>query len=142
MNLTDPYDDSNVFAQILRHESPAIRVYEDEKTLAFMDIMPLVPGHVLVIPKSPATNILNLDPEFARALMATTQHVACGVQKALDPPGLMIGQLNGAAAGQTVFHIHMHVLPRYTGIELAIHGRTRAEQAELEAVAQRIRGAL
>ncbi|MGI9286711.1 MAG: HIT family protein [Pseudomonadales bacterium] len=142
MHLAEPYDENNIFANILRHEAPAIRVYEDDMTLAFMDIMPQVPGHVLVIPKSPATNLLTLDPEYARAMMLTTQKVAIAVQQALDAPGFMIAQLNGAAAGQTVFHIHMHILPRREGLEFKLHARVVADRDELEAIACKIRAAL
>ena len=87
MHLTTPYDENNIFARILRDEAPAIRVYEDEMTLAFMDIMPQLPGHVLVIPKFPAANLLSLAPEYAQAMMVTTQRVARAVQQAMDAPG-------------------------------------------------------
>ncbi len=142
MHFTEPYDENNIFAKILRHEAPAIRVYEDDMTLAFMDIMPQLPGHVLVIPKSPAANLLSLDPEYARAMMLTTQKVATAVQLALDAPGFMIAQLNGVAAGQTVFHIHMHILPRRDGLEFKLHARDLADRDELEATACKIRAAL
>lgn len=142
MHLTKPYDENNIFAKILRYEAPAIRVYEDDMTLAFMDIMPQLPGHVLVIPKAPAANLLTLDPEYARAMMLTTQKVASAVQQALDAPGFMIAQLNGAEAGQTVFHIHMHILPRRDGLEFKLHARVLADMDELEAIACKIRAAL
>ncbi len=142
MNLHDEYDPNNVFAKILRDEMPSIRVYEDDMTLAFMDVMPQVEGHVLVIPKSPATNLLHLDPEYADAMIRTTQKVGEAVQKAMDAPGFMLAQLNGAAAGQTVFHIHMHIIPRQQGIDLAIHARDMADMAELEAIAVKIRACL
>ena len=142
MHLTEPYDENNIFAKILRHEAPAIRVYEDDMTLAFMDVMPQLPGHVLVIPKAPAANLLTLSPEYARAMMLTTQKVARAVQQALDAPGFMIAQLNGAEAGQTVFHIHMHILPRRDGLEFKLHARELADMDELEATAAKIRAAL
>ena len=142
MHLTTPYDDNNIFAKILRDEAPAIRVYEDEMTLAFMDIMPQLPGHVLVIAKSPAANLLTLPPEYAQAMMLTTQTVARAVQKAMDAPGFMIAQLNGAEAGQTVFHIHMHILPRRDGLEFKLHARVLADMEELQTIAARIRAAL
>lgn len=142
MRLTDPYDENNVFAKILRHEAPAVRVYEDDMTLAFMDIMPQVPGHVLVIPKSPAANLLTLEPRYAHAMMLTTQKVARAVQQAMAAPGFMIAQLNGAEAGQTVFHIHMHIMPRRDGLEFKLHARTLADMKELEATAENIRAAL
>lgn len=142
MDLMKPYDENNIFARILRHEAPAIRVYEDEMTLAFMDIMPQLPGHVLVIPKAPAANLLTLPPEYAQAMMVTTQKVAPAVRQAMDAPGIMIAQLNGAAAGQTVFHIHMHILPRRDGLEFRLHARSLADPVELETIAARIRAAL
>lgn len=142
MNLHDDYDPNNVFAKILRDEMPSIRVYEDDMTLAFMDVMPQVEGHVLVIPKSPASNLLTLEPDYAAAMIRTTQKVGEAVQKAMDAPGFMIAQLNGAAAGQTVFHIHMHIIPRKDGIDMAIHARDMADMAELEAVAAKIRTCL
>ena len=142
MHFTKPYDENNIFAKILRHEAPAIRVYEDDMTLAFMDIMPQVPGHVLVIPKAPAANLLTLDSEYTRAMMLTTQKVARAVQLALDAPGFMIAQLNGAAAGQTVFHIHMHILPRREGLEFKLHARVLADKDELEVIACKVRAAL
>ncbi len=142
MSLHDAYDDQNVFAKILREEMPAVKVFEDDKTLAFMDVMPQVPGHVLVIPKYPATNLLHLEPDFAAAMMLTTQKIGRAVQQATDAPGFMVAQLNGPAAGQTVFHIHMHILPRHDGIELKMHARGMAEQSELQTMAEKIRACL
>jgi histidine triad (HIT) family protein len=142
MQLTDPYDENNIFARILRDEAPAIVVYEDEMTLAFMDIMPQLPGHVLVIPKFPAANLLTLPPEYAQAMILTTQKVARAVQRAMDAPGFMIAQLNGAEAGQTVFHIHTHILPRRDGLEFKLHARVVADMDELETIAERIRAEL
>jgi histidine triad (HIT) family protein len=136
------YDPSNVFARILRGEIPAHRVYEDERTLAFMDVMPQADGHTLVIPKCPAENLLELDPEYAAAAILTTQRVARAVKKAFDVPGVMVAQLNGAGAGQTVFHIHFHVIPRHAGIDLRFHARGMADPALLSDHAARIRAAL
>jgi histidine triad (HIT) family protein len=142
MKLDEAYSPDNIFAKILRGELPAIKLYEDENTLAFMDIMPQATGHALVIPKSPATNLLNLDPSACGALLQTTQKLARAVQKALDAPGILIAQLNGSAAGQTVPHLHFHILPRHDGLELAFHARDVADMGELEAVAANIRAAL
>ena len=142
MNLFDEYDNNNIFAKILRDEMPSIRVFEDDMTLAFMDVMPQVEGHVLVIPKSPATNLLSLDPEYAAAMIRTTQFVGRAVQKATDAPGFMIAQLNGSAAGQTVPHIHMHINPRTGGIEFKIPAQEMADMAVLEAMAVKIRACL
>ena len=98
------YDSDNIFAKILRGEAPAFKVYEDDYSLAFMDVMPQVDGHTLVIPKDPTENIHNADPTILGHTMATVQTVAAAVKKAFDAPGIMLAQLNGEAAGQTVFH--------------------------------------
>ncbi len=99
-------------------------------------------GHVLMIRKAPAANLLTLDPEYARAMMLTTQKVARSVQQTLDAPGFMIAQLNGAEAGQTVFHIHMHILPRREGLEFKLHARVLADMDGLDVIASKIRAAL
>jgi len=136
------YDPNNVFAKILRGELPCVKVYEDALTLSFMDIMPSVEGHTLVITKEPAEGILDLSPEGAQALIATTQKVAKAVKTALTPAGVMLLQLNGAAAGQSIPHIHFHILPRSEGLSLTIHGRTMVKPDVLEPVAAKIRAAL
>ena len=104
------YDTNNVFARILRGEIPAHKVCEDARTLAFMDVMPQADGHTLVIPKHAAENLFELPPEDLAATILTTQRVARAVRKAFDAPGVLIAQLNGAAAGQSVFHLHFHLL--------------------------------
>jgi histidine triad (HIT) family protein len=136
------YDPNNIFARILRGELPKVVVYEDATTLAFMDIMPSVEGHTLVIPKEPAESILDLSPEGAAAVMATTQKIARAVKKALGVPGVMLVQLNGTAAGQSVPHIHFHVLPREDGLDLKLHGRAMVDAKTLEPIAAKIRAAL
>ncbi len=136
------YDRNNVFARILRGEIPAHKVWEDEFTLAFMDVMPQADGHALVIPKVDAENIFELTPEVLAATILTTQRVARAVKKAFDAPGVMIAQLNGPAAGQSVFHIHFHVLPRHAGLELRFHARGMADPAVLAEHATRVRAAL
>ena len=136
------YDNNNVFAKILRGELPSVKVYEDAETLAFMDIMPSTEGHTLVIPKETAVTVFDLSPEAAAATMKTTQKVARAVQKAFDCPGVMLIQLNGAAAGQTIPHIHFHILPRQTGLNLTLHGRQMVDPKSLEPVAAKIRAAL
>ena len=136
------YDPNNIFARILRGELPKVAVYEDAKTLAFMDIMPSVEGHTLVVPKEPAETLLDLSPEGAAAVMATAQKVARAVKKALDVPGIMLVQLNGTAAGQSVPHIHFHVLPRQQGLDLKLHGRAMVDPKTLEPIAAKIRAAL
>lgn len=136
------YDENNVFAKILRGEAPRIDVYEDDRTLCFMDIMPQTEGHTLVIPRAPAVELFDLDPDDVAAMARTTQKVAAAVKRAFDAPGIMIAQLNGAAAGQTVFHVHTHIIPRTRGIELALHSRDVADPATLKRHAARIREAL
>jgi histidine triad (HIT) family protein len=137
-----PYDPNNIFAKILRGEIPCVKVYEDAKTLAFMDVMPEGEGHVLVIPKEPAQDVLDLSPEGMAAMMATTQKVAKAVDKALRPDGILLKQYNRAAAGQSVFHVHFHIVPRREGAALAPHGKVMVEAATLEPIAAKIRSAL
>jgi histidine triad (HIT) family protein len=136
------YDRNNVFARILRGEIPAHRVHEDEHTLAFMDVMPQSDGHALVIPKAEAENLFELPPAALAATILTTQRVARAVKKAFGAPGIMVAQLNGREAGQSVFHIHFHVIPRYEGIDLHFHARDMADPAVLAAHAERVRAAL
>jgi len=136
------YDPNNIFAKILRGELPKVGVYEDALTMAFMDIMPSTEGHTLVITREPAEGILDLSPEGAAALIKTTQKVARAVKKALASPGVMLVQLNGAAAGQSIPHIHFHVLPRAHGLELTLHGRQMVDAKVLEPIAAKIRAAL
>jgi len=136
------YDSNNIFAKILRGEIPCVKVLEDEKTLAFMDVMPQAEGHVLVVPKEAAENLLDLSAEGAAALMATTQRVARAVKKGLNASGIMLAQLNGAPAGQSVFHMHFHIIPREAGIDLGLHARGMVDAKLLEPVAAKIRAAL
>jgi histidine triad (HIT) family protein len=110
--------------------------------LAFMDVMPESDGHVLVIPKEPAESVLDLSAEGMAAMMATTQKIAKAVDKALSPDGILLTQYNGAAAGQSVFHIHFHILPRWEGAPLAPHGKVMVDAASLEPIAAKIRSEL
>ena len=112
-----PYDPQNVFARILRNEIPSERVYEDAKTIAFMDLMPQAEGHVLVIPREPAETLLDLSVAGAEACIRTTQLLASAVKRAFDVPGIMIMQVNGSVAGQTVPHVHFHIIPKPNSIE-------------------------
>src|SRR5262245_18546679 len=137
-----PYNPNNIFAKIVRGEAPCYKVYEDDKTLAFMDIMPQVEGHTLVVPKEIAENIFDLSQEGAASLIDTTRKLAAGVQEATSAPGILIAQLNGAAAGQSVFHIHFHVMPRYSGIDLKIYAREPADVEKLKALAAKIAAAI
>ena len=136
------YDNDNIFAKILRGEAPSFKVYEDDFSLAFMDVMPQVQGHTLVIPKDPTQDIFNADPIILGHTMETVQKVGAAVKKAFDVPGIMLAQLNGKAAGQTVFHLHFHILPRTDGVDLKMHAGGMADFAELEVHAQRIKAAL
>ena len=137
-----PYDPNNIFAKILRGEIPCVKIYEDMRTLAFMDVMPQTEGHTLVIPKDQAENIFDLSPGGVAALIATTQLVAKAVKKALACPGLMLVQLNGEAAGQSVNHVHFHIIPRTAGIDLKFHARAMVGKEVLEPIAAKIRAAL
>ncbi|MFY2826194.1 HIT family protein [Ruegeria sp. MALMAid1280] len=119
----DAYDPDNIFAKILRGEIPSTRVYEDDDTLAFMDIMPRSDGHLLVIPKTPCRNLLDASPEQLVAVVATTQKLANAAVKAFDADGVTVQQFNEAAGGQEVFHLHFHILPRYEGVSLRAPGQ-------------------
>jgi histidine triad (HIT) family protein len=136
------YDNGNIFAKILRGEIPCVKVYEDDKTLAFMDVMPQAEGHTLIVPKEAAENALGLSEDGMTAMMLTTQKIARAVYKALDPDGIVLTQYNGAAAGQSVFHVHFHVIPRKAGNVLAPHARGMVDAKNLEPVAAKIRSAL
>ena len=135
------YDDQNIFAKILRGEIPAIKVYEDEKTLAFMDIMPQADGHTLVIPKSPAITLIDLNPEDAAYTIQIVQKVARAIEKALDRKGIVLMQLSGEEAGQTVPHIHFHLIPSSVH-QLGKHASTMGDQAHIQALAEKIKVAL
>ncbi len=137
-----PYDKNNIFAKILRGEIPCVRVYEDDRTLAFMDVMPEAEGHVLVVPREDAQDILDLSAEGLAAMMATVQRVARAVDKALAPDGILLKQYNRAAAGQSIFHVHFHVVPRWEGVTLAPHGKVMVDAAKLEPIAAKIRSQL
>lgn len=136
------YDANNIFARIVRGEIPCHRVYEDADTLAFMDIMPQAEGHTLVIPKNAGEDVHSTPPESLAAAIRTTQKVARAVQAVFAPPGIMIAQLNGPAAGQSVFHLHFHVIPRYAGKDLGIHAAKQADHAVLAEHAARMRAAI
>jgi histidine triad (HIT) family protein len=133
------YDDSNPFARILRGELPCIKVAESDAALAFMDLMPQADGHLLVVPKEKAVQIFELSDASLTASMRMTQKLAIAVRAALRPDGVFIGQFNGAAAGQTVPHVHFHVIPRWEGQPLKLHSRDVADADTLEALAKRIR---
>jgi len=136
------YDDDNIFARILRGEMPAFAVYETEHCLAFLDVMPQSDGHTLVLPKQPAGNLFELSDESAAHLITAAKKVAGAVRDAFSPDGIRLMQLNGAAAGQTVFHVHVHIVPCYTNASPHAHAQHMAESAVLEEHAARIRAAL
>lgn len=131
-----------IFCKIVRGEIPAVKVYEDEHTLTFMDIQPASPGHTLVISKAHAPNLLEIAEPDLLAVTLTVQRVARAVQQALKPDGLRIGQFNGAAAGQTVLHYHVHIVPMREGQRAGAHGRAPGNPEELKALAAQIREAL
>ena len=137
-----PYDPTNVFAKILRGELPCQKLYEDADTFAFMDIMPRGDGHCLVIPKTPSRNILDVEPESLTAVMRTTQKLARAVVKAFDADGVTIQQFNEPAGGQVVFHLHVHIIPRFEGVALKPHTGQMEKPEVLAAGAEKIRKAL
>ena len=136
------YDPKNIFAKILRGEIPAHKVYEDGSTIAILDVMPQSDGHTLIIPKAEAENLFDLEPAMAAAVMRTGQRVALAVRRAFEPEGITLMQFNGAEAGQTVFHFHLHLVPRYAGQPLRTHGRGFADPEVLAEHATRLRAAL
>lgn len=135
------YDPENIFAKLLRGEIPAARVYEDEHTLAFMDIMPRADGHLLVIPKTPCRNVLDASPEQLSAVMQTVQWLSKAVMQAFSADGVTLQQFNEAAGGQEVFHLHFHILPRQEGDKLRPPGKM-AEREVVEVHAAQIRDAI
>ena len=136
------YDTNNIFAKILRGDLPAQKVYEDAATLAFMDIMPRADGHALVIPKTPARNVLDASPEQLAACLAAVQKVARGQMKAFGAEGVTVQQFNEQAGGQVVFHLHFHVLPRHTGVSLRPHTGQMEKSDVLAANAAKLREAI
>jgi len=140
MSLHDTYDTGNIFAQILAGKADCYRLYEDEDCLAFLDLFPQSSGHTLVIPKRiKARNILDVDGETLGRLMLVVQKLARVLVDELKPDGVQIMQFNGSAAGQTVFHLHVHIVPRYRNGTLARHGEGRAEDAVLKSLQERLK---
>lgn len=140
--MPEAYDETNVFAKILRGELPSHKVYEDEVALAFMDVMPRADGHVLVVPKAPARNIFDVDPRLLGEFMARVQKVARAVKEGVAAEGLTIQQFNERAGGQVVFHLHFHILPRWSGIDLRPHTGVVEKPEVLEAWAKKIAAAI
>ena len=139
--MTRAYDDANIFAKILRGELPCEKVFEDDTVLAFMDIMPRADGHVLVIPKSPARNILDIDAQALSAMMPSVQKVAHAVKTGMQAEGLTLQQFSEGAGGQIVFHLHFHILPRWEGVKLRPHTGEMEKKDVLQAHAAKIRAA-
>ena len=135
------YDEQNIFARILRGELPAIKVYEDDQVFAFMDIMPQADGHTLVIPKTPAVTLLDLPADAAAYTIQVVQKVAKAIEVGLDAQGIVLMQLSGAAAGQTVPHVHFHLIPSSVH-ELGKHALQMGDQEKIKAQAEKIRAAL
>lgn len=136
------YDPNNIFAKILRGELPCHKVYEDEHTFAFLDIMPRAEGHTLVIPKAPARNILDVDPAMLARVMATAQKIARAAMKAFDAEGITVQQFNEPAGGQVVFHLHVHVIPRREGVSLKPPASFKEQPEKLADHARMLRDAL
>ncbi|NBB63683.1 HIT domain-containing protein [Pseudomonas sp. ODNR1LW] len=140
MSLYGAYDPDNIFAKILRGEIPSVKVWENDQVLAFMDVFPQSEGHVLIISKqSRARTLLEIEPEALAVVTAALQRTALAVEKALKPDGLSIMQFNGEAGGQTVFHLHFHIIPRWSDRPLKGHGHApMADVGVLQRLAQRI----
>ena len=136
MSLDGVYEEANIFARIVRGEIPSAKVWEDEKVLAFMDAFPQARGHCLVIHKtSRARNLLDAEPQTLTQVILAVQKVTRAVRAALKPDGITVTQFNGAPAGQTIFHLHFHIIPRWDGVPLGAHGRGQADPRELAALA-------
>lgn len=140
MSLEDAYDPDNIFAKIIRGDIPCAKVFEDGEVLSFMDAFPQARGHTLVVSKtSHARNLLDVEPQALTETILGVQRVARAIRSALKPDGLIVTQFNGSAAGQTVFHLHFHIIPRWTDQGLVGHGQAgMADMAELQAIAKRI----
>lgn len=139
---TMAYDNDNIFAKILRGEIPCHKVFEDDDVIVFMDAMPQAPGHTLVVPKAASRNLLDADPAILAKLLPVVQKVAHAVKNAFAADGVSIFQYNETAGGQSVFHLHIHVVPRHDGVPLGRHSDTMEDQAVLAANAEKVRSAL
>jgi len=144
MSLHGTYDADNIFAKILRGEMPCVKVYEDDNVLSFMDVFPQSKGHTLVIPKAPSRNLLETNAKDIGRLFGSVQRITKAVEAALKPDGIVITQFNGTPAGQTVFHTHVHIIPRYEGVALGAHGGAgaMADMDDLSALAAKITASL
>ena len=136
------YDNENIFAKILRGEIPSHKIYEDDDTFSFLDVMPQTKGHALVIPKAPSENLLTMDVATFQPLMTTVQLIANAGMQAFEADGITLQQFNHLAAGQSVFHTHFHVLPRFEGVPLKPHTGDMADSEELAKLADAYRAVL
>jgi histidine triad (HIT) family protein len=136
------YDANNIFAKILRGELPSYKVYEDEGAFAFLDIMPRAPGHTLILPKAPARNILDADPDVLAHVMKVAQKIAKAAMTAFAAEGVTLQQFNESAGGQVVFHLHVHVIPRHAGVTLKAPASVKEAPDVLAAHAERLKAAL
>ncbi len=139
--MTQPYDSNNIFAKILRGEASCVRVAEDEVSLAFMDIMPRADGHVLIVPKTPARNLFDIAPAALARFIPSVQRLALAVKAGMAADGIVVQQFNESAGGQIVFHLHFHILPRWSGVALRPPGGPILAAEQLEVHAAKIRGA-
>ncbi|WP_298915900.1 HIT family protein [uncultured Algimonas sp.] len=143
MSLSGTYDPENVFAKILRGEMPAAMIVEEDHAVALMDAFPQTRGHCLVVPKAASRNLLEVTPKDLGRMFGLVQRIAKAVDAALDPDGIIVSQFNGAPAGQTVFHTHVHIIPRYEASDMAEHARGKtADRDDLNRLAEMIRAAL
>lgn len=141
--MTSPtYDPNNIFAKILKGEIPSVKLYEDDDTLAFMDAMPQANGHLLVIPKVASRNMLDADPAVLTKLMPVVQKLAIAAKRAFEADGVTVAQFNEAAAGQTIHHLHFHIIPRHEGVPLKAHSGKMEDIEVLKANAEKIKAAL
>ncbi|ALK09247.1 HIT family protein [Blastochloris viridis] len=136
------YDPNNVFAKILRGEIPCFKVYEDAKTFAFLDIMPRAPGHTLIIPKAPARNLLDVQPDDLAEVIRTAQKIAIAAKTAFAADGVTLTQFSEAAGGQEVFHLHVHIIPRHVGVAMKPPASVKEDMAVLKQHADKLAAAL
>ncbi|WP_273785178.1 HIT family protein [Brucella intermedia] len=140
--MSATYDDNNIFAKILRGEIPSTRVYETDDVVAFMDVMPQGTGHTLVVPKAPSRNLLDAKSETLANVIQVVQKIAQAVKTAFNADGVTVMQFNEPASGQTVYHLHFHVIPRFEGVALKPHTGQMEDTAVLSANAEKIRAAI
>ncbi len=140
-SMTTAYQDDNIFARILKGEIPSVKLFDLPEAIGIMDVMPQSPGHCLVLPKAPSRNLLDAGDETLSQLLPIVARLARAVKEGMGADGIVVSQFNEAAGGQTVFHLHIHVVPRYEGVELKAHASGMADTALLEEQAQKIRAA-